>query len=304
MVEIRNLKSGEEDKLIETMYTIFSGGVAKSDYFRKHVMSEDIYNSSNVKVVVDNNKILSHVVIQEREIYIPNRTIKIGGIALVGTLESHRKRNYITTLLNYAIKDMKNRNYDASMLLTNNPYFRNKLWKPLQMEYIISPVNSGNLKTTTKNYNEIEDNLEKLIHLHSSFCKDKEYFVKRSESYWKNRLPNDYIFPKDNFLFFLDNDKIVGYAVYETKEDLIEIKEATWKEGYLDDIVIKASEIAQDSGLGKIGMFGPWLKKYGILNIINQIDRNLYKEYLMMLSLKDDLQNPKDPVLFWPNDHF
>src|SRR3989344_6875918 len=299
MVEIRNLKPGEEDKLIETMYSIFSEGVAKIDYFRRHVMNEDIYSPSNVKVVVDNNKILSHVVIQKREMYVPNGTITVGGIALVGTLESHRRRGYITNLLDYAIEDMKNRNYDSSILLTKNPYFRNSPWKLLKMEFVISGLKKDELKTSTKNFNELTSTTDLLKESYNSFSKDKRFLLKRSESYWKNRLANDYMFPKDNFWFFFDNGNFVGYAVYETKKNLIEIREATWKDNnHLDDIVVKASQIAQDKGLDKIGMFGSWLKKYNLIGIIDKMDDNFYEEEVRKLTLKENIEIPKEPILF------
>lgn len=310
MVEFRDLRSGEESKLLKTMYDVFRDdpAIVKHDYFRRHVANEHTYRPSNVKVAVYNGRILSHVVIQEREMYVPNGTIKVGGIALVGTLEAQRGKGYSTKLLDLAIADMTDRDYDASMLFTQNPYFEGKPWQPLKREYITCALKTDTeLKSSAIKFSDLPINevLELLQKSYPLFSQNRRFLLKRTRSYWENRISSNSIFPKNNFWLFFNNSQFVGYAVLERKETLVEIKEATWvDDSTLDDIVLKASQVAESNGLEKIGMFGPWLKRYNIISIADQRGLNSYREDLMMLPLKAKVEVPQEPILFWPTDHF
>ena len=310
MVEFRDLRSGEENELIRTMYDIFKDdpAIVKRDYFRKHVANEHTYNPSNVKVAADDGRILSHVVIQEREMYVPNGTITVGGIALVGTLESQRGRGYAARLIDLAIADMRSRDYDASMLFTQNPYFEGKAWRPLKREYVVCALKTdAELKSSAVNFGDVPPNnsLRSLQINYSSFSEGRRFLLKRTKSYWENRLSSDVIFPKENFWFFSNNGNFVGYAVLDKRGKVVEIKEAVWADNAtLDDIVLKASEVAGKSGLNGVGMFGPWLKRYKVMKVIDGREGDLISEDLCMLPLKVGVEVPKEPVLFWPTDHF
>lgn len=310
MVEFRDLRPGEESKLIETMYDVFKDdpAIVKHDYFRRHVANEHNYHPSNIKIAVDDGKILSHVVIQEREMYVQNGTIRVGGIALVGTLETQRGKGYAARLLDLAIADMRSRDYDASMLFTKNPYFEGKPWKPLKREYAVCALKTdAELKSSAVNFRDMppDDSLRILQAHYSSFSEGRKFLLKRTKPYWENRISSDLIFPKENFWFFFDGGKFVGYAVLDKKEQVVDVKEAVWiGDATLDDIVLKASEVAGKAGLNGVGMFGPWLKRYNVIKIINGREGNLHQEDLRMLPLKTGVEVPKELILFWPTDHF
>jgi len=310
MVEFRDLRPGEESELIKTMYDVFKDdpAIVKQDYFRRHVANEHTYHSSNVKVAVDEGRILSHVVIQEREMYVPNGIIKVGGIALVGTLEAQRGKGYATRLLDLAIADMRSRDYDASMLFTKNPYFEDKTWKPLKREYVVCALKTDTeLKSSAVNFRDMppDESLRVLQAHYSSFSEGRRFLLKRTKSYWENRLSSDLIFPKENFWFFFDGGKFVGYAVLDKKEQVVDVKGAVWADdATLDDIVLKASEVAGKAGLDGVGMFGSWLKRYNSMKVIDRREGDLYNADLCMLPLKAGVEVPKEPVLFWQTDHF
>ena len=115
-LEITMLKPEEYEemmKFLETSYRISKG------YFSRrypHVWRKDTIQYENRLILKRNGRIVSHVGIFPLTMKIDNVEVKMGGIGGVATLQEYRGLGYMTKLMNYAIKKMKDEKYPLSIL--------------------------------------------------------------------------------------------------------------------------------------------------------------------------------------------
>ena len=107
---IRSVRRGEMGRLRALLGDVFFEGLAD---IQPHAFNDD--NASNLRVVVENGEVVSHIGTIRREVSIFGCTLRVASLGGVATLESHRGKGYATALLRDTLRDCRKDSVDYIM---------------------------------------------------------------------------------------------------------------------------------------------------------------------------------------------
>lgn len=108
---IRNVRRDEMGRLRALLGDVFFEGLAD---IQPHAFNDD--NASNLRVVVENGEVVSHIGTIRRAVSIFGCTMRVASLGGVATLESHRSKGYATALLQDTMRDCRKDGVDYVMV--------------------------------------------------------------------------------------------------------------------------------------------------------------------------------------------
>ncbi|MFP3904651.1 MAG: GNAT family N-acetyltransferase, partial [Armatimonadota bacterium] len=123
-MQIRDVRDDEIDELIDHMDLVFNTPRERMEMAYRHDSTVRLHQ---VKVAVEDGRIVSAVRVANRPVRIGEIRVEIGGIGGVSTHPDYRGRGYCTALLEAQIEYMQQQEYDISMLFTGIVGFYRRL---------------------------------------------------------------------------------------------------------------------------------------------------------------------------------
>lgn len=207
MLELRSLKSIELESWFDHCALVFYK--TPRDYFVNHFYNDPWKDINSIFVAVENGKILSTLKVFKREIYLNQKTIRMGGIGEVSTIAEARRKGLSSQLLRIAIEYMKNENINISMLFGNEPIYVKNGWQFLNTSSKISSLNVSYKGLYNIRKLDLQNDIEELKVLYNNYSsKYNGALVRNNDYYWTNWFKNE---AKNCFIAENSNKKLVGY---------------------------------------------------------------------------------------------
>ena len=108
---IRSVRRDEMGRLRAVLNAVFFEGLAD---IQPHAFNDD--NASNLRVVVENGEVVSHIGTIRRAVSILGCTLRVASLGGVATLESHRGKGHATALLRDTMRDCRKDGVDYIMV--------------------------------------------------------------------------------------------------------------------------------------------------------------------------------------------
>lgn len=171
------------------------------------------YRTATNKVLCkyENDNIISMLHLNFYSLYINNTIYKTYYIVAVATLESYRKKGYMSSLLKNAMKDM----YKEDVPFTFLRPAKDEIYLPFDFTYIYNHNELGlNALKDIKEVYVTENDIYDICNFTNKFLSKKyNTFVKRDSLYFSNLLA-EVKSENGNIIKFMRNNKLLGYYVY------------------------------------------------------------------------------------------
>jgi len=124
---VRALQKGELDGLLLCFQDAFGVDDASISIVRNSLVNDPYFHPERVRVGLLNGRIVSHVVILHRAVFVGNHVISVAGITAVATHPAYQRQGFGTRVMQDALRLAKNQGYDMAMLTTRVPGFFTRL---------------------------------------------------------------------------------------------------------------------------------------------------------------------------------
>lgn len=158
-------------------------------------------------IIKDNDKIVSHITLHPMDMFIDNKIVKLAGIAGVITKEEYRNKGLMKELLDFVLKEMKNKKFDISILSSGDrKRYAKSGWERAGKMYEFT-LNKKSIsyfekpKTLVKKYQK--EDLSKIIKIHE----EEKFKIKRNEKEYIDIMNNSEV-----FVAIFDNE-VISYVV-------------------------------------------------------------------------------------------
>lgn len=229
MIEFRELKLEEMEAWFDHCMYVFNGGTYSQSYrqyFIKHYYNDPWRDLESILVAVEDEKIVSTVRIFHRRIYLNGQIIEMGGIGEVSTNLEYRCKGLSSKLLAIAIKKMKEKGINVSMLgaASEKIGFYNKFgWESLSRCFNKSTVkgeNNLNIKMRPVNF---DTDIPQIALIFDDYSRRRNGIVVRDkEYYWNKWVKNE---AKNFYVVEDEMGKISAYIDFEKCDKIIQIRE-------------------------------------------------------------------------------
>ena len=129
MMEIRGMRAGELDEMIDLQCRIFRPD--GHERYRHYIRGDSSYELDQTRVVVVDGRIVATLRVWARILRVGSCPVPMGGIGGVGTDPGHRGKGYASAMLEDAVDYLRKSGYDISVLFTEVPavFYRRVGWE-------------------------------------------------------------------------------------------------------------------------------------------------------------------------------
>jgi predicted N-acetyltransferase YhbS len=120
---VRALHKGELDGLLLCFQDAFGVDDPSISVVRNSLVNDPYFHPDRVRVGVLNGRIVSHVVILHRGVYVGPQVITVAGITAVATHPSYQRQGFGSRVVEDAVRLIRQQGYDMAMLTTRVPDF-------------------------------------------------------------------------------------------------------------------------------------------------------------------------------------
>ncbi|MCJ7750177.1 MAG: GNAT family N-acetyltransferase [Armatimonadetes bacterium] len=120
---VRALQKGELDGLLLCFQDAFEVDDPSISIVRNSLVNDPYFHPERVRVGLLDGRIVSHVVILHRAVFVGNHIISVAGITAVATHPAYQRQGFGTRVMQDALRLVKNQGYDMAMLTTRVPQF-------------------------------------------------------------------------------------------------------------------------------------------------------------------------------------
>ncbi len=191
-VELRDVRADELEKLIEHFVLAFQDA-APRERFERAMYDDTTLDLSQLKVIVEDDKIVSAVRVANRPVRIGGVRVEMGGIGGVSTHPDYRRRGYSTRLLEAQVTYMEEQGYDISMLFGGLVgFYRRTGWDCFPEHSCSVPVpkalraQAGDGPYTVRQYEEATD-LPQVMRCYDEYNAHKALAMVRHPEYWQDK---------------------------------------------------------------------------------------------------------------------
>ncbi|MCZ6680051.1 MAG: GNAT family N-acetyltransferase [Candidatus Poribacteria bacterium] len=187
-MEIRAAKTSEFDEITDLLCTAF---VEKCrPRYASQFYQDSSFQLHQSRVCVVDGKIVSHVRVSDRSIYMGQSVVKLGGVGMVATLPEYRRRGYASALMQDAVAYMESQGYDLSLLFTTiQPFYMNFGWASFpQTNFQLELRGRKTFEPsswTTRPFDAQRD-LTQISQIYNEHNKHRTGTVVRSEQHWRD----------------------------------------------------------------------------------------------------------------------
>lgn len=167
------------------------------------------YRAENVIFIKDSKRIVSALHFVKKSLKIDDITYPLPFVVAAATLKSHQNQGYMKRVLKQSLTELYNRKYPLCALAP----FDESFYQPFGFETIMRTnqvtIPLDNQNSIQKRIATIED-IDTLIHLYSTYMKDKNIYIDRKISDWESLLSE--VLSDDGVIVILSkNNMDIGY---------------------------------------------------------------------------------------------
>jgi len=229
--EIRGIKPDEYEELIGILSNHMM--IEKEDFATLY-KNDPTYKYSLSRVCIVDKKIVANVHIYDREMHIGKCIVRNGGIGDVLTLPEYRRRGYATSLLNDAVKYMRENGYDLSMIIGIALYGKVG-WEIFPQDLFTLKVKKKEIpidhQYTVRRF-EKENDLDSIIKIYEDYNINRSMGIVRSKEYWRKHFYWIRDEREDGFLVAERKGKIVAYLRCAGFKDELHLNEICYLKEY------------------------------------------------------------------------
>ncbi len=146
-----------------------------------------IWQGKNALAMLEDDKVIGALELVPYTLSVRNQDVKTSYIVGVSTLPSHRNRGVAKALMNAALVEQKRRGETFSLLIPFSYEFYEKMGYATCYNEghsavktdVLPEISGGSFQVASCNDYEV------LNHIYEIFCKDKNAFIRRSETQWQ-----------------------------------------------------------------------------------------------------------------------
>lgn len=120
---VRALQKGELDGLLLCFQDAFEVDDSSISIVRNSLVNDPYFHPERVRVGLLNGRIVSHVVVLHRAVFVGNQVISVAGITAVATHPAYQRQGFGSRVMEDALRVIKQQGYDMAMLTTRVPGF-------------------------------------------------------------------------------------------------------------------------------------------------------------------------------------
>jgi len=207
-MQIRGLKNKDE---LNDLYKLYEKVFKKTPmaYFKNRIVNDPYLKLNDIRVAIEDNKIVSSIIIYRRKMYWNDEIISFGGVGNVSTLPEYGGKGFSTKVLNDAFNYMKELGFPLTILFAGI----NGFYERLGFKTIAGFYSKFKIRThfsSNKNIREFrQEDLKEVHELYESFNQKRTGTLIRDIAYWKANL--NFAERNEQFFVALKDDKIVAY---------------------------------------------------------------------------------------------
>jgi predicted acetyltransferase len=228
-------------------------------FFHHQTESDTSYRLWQTRLIEADGRLVSHVRIFDRTMWVRGVPLRAGGIGSVATHPDYRKHGFASILLEDAIAEMERRGYHFSFLFTGIAHFYARLgWRVVRMPYCAASAKElaelpreGRITARPFAYADIPA----LTRIYRRASAGHTGAVVRSERYWRDHLTwtDDDL---GGFFVAEAKGKPVAYARSRMEIDrhlnLLEAVAPPGHEGALNPLLVALARYARSQGAAEV----------------------------------------------------
>lgn len=157
-------------------------------FMRDFSSKDDVFNYDNVRILQEDNRIISLVMITPKQMYIDSVVFDMGGIGGVSSLPESRGKGYAGMVMKDSIKRMHEVGCDISLLYPfKEAYYAKFGYRTLHFPYKVLHKKNLNLKlpenVLLRKFEEKD--FDSLCKIYNEFNENRTGTIKRDLHYWK-----------------------------------------------------------------------------------------------------------------------
>lgn len=218
---IRYAQKNETEIIKKLWNYCFNDSFSFVDYYFKYK-----YKNNNTLVVVENEKIVSSLQLNEYKINLNNKTYNTSYIVGVSTLPQSRGKGYMKEIMKFALDEIYNKNHFISILMPIDfrlyeKYGYSNCYDVFEYSFNVDEIDNFKMN---KNFFEIdESNYDILVNNYNEFLKSINGYVVRDKFYYENYIKE--IKSENGFIY--GNEE--GYITYFINESEMFVREIYYK---------------------------------------------------------------------------
>ena len=178
----------------------------------------------------DGEKLASQISIYPMQVNLFGQMYKMGGVTGVATYPEYMGRGLMSSLVKFALDDMRKNHQSVSMLVPYMiPFYRKKGWEIVsdKMKYTIKDSQLPKRRKVSGMVERVDTASEDLRIVHNAFTKLRHGALKRNELEWEEywRWEADDVLVA---VYYDGNEEPKGYLVYYIANDVFRIKELVY----------------------------------------------------------------------------
>jgi predicted acetyltransferase len=232
---------------------------AQPELFVRQTESDSSYRFWQTRLIEVDGRIVSHVRIFDRTMWVRGVRMRAGGIGSVATHADYRKHGLASVLLKDAIAQMERRGYHLSFLFTGIPHFYARLgWRVVRMPYYATSARevaalSGGRGVRVRPFTPAD--IPTLARIYDRTSGGHTGAIARSKRYWRDHLTWADDDP-DGFLVAEAKGGPVAYVRSRIEIDkhlnLLEGIALPGEEGALTSLLASLARYAESEGAAEI----------------------------------------------------
>ena len=120
-LRVRALQKGELDGLLLCFQDAFGVDDASISIVRNSLVNDPFFHPDRVRVGLLDGRIVSHVVILHRAVYVGPQVISVAGVTAVATHPAYQRQGFGARVVQDAVHVIRQQGYDIAMLTTRLP---------------------------------------------------------------------------------------------------------------------------------------------------------------------------------------
>jgi predicted acetyltransferase len=213
-MKIRPIKKSEFDELKRISKQAFVLNEERIDrWFTKD------FDLSRTRALFVDGRMQSVLEIIPFQVWFNDKKMPMGGISGVASPPESRRKGYVRKLMEYSLKDMKERGFPISTLYPFSfDFYRKFGWEHASdwRVYSFDPKDLGEIpvpKGEMLRFSEKE--LKSVNHAYNEFSKTKTCSILREKKHWLERIMKSYEREMYSYLWRDYRGRVQGYIIYE-----------------------------------------------------------------------------------------
>ena len=210
-MELRTYREGDEAALVRLMGAAFGIGEADArEYFDEEKNAR--VDLDQVHVIEEDGEVRASATVLPMEVFVDGGAVPMGGVAAVMAHPAYRRRRYAGDLMRAALRGMKERGQNLSLLSPFSHAFYRTFGYELAteaIEYTLKPTNLPTDPEQKKLRAYREEDLPAMMELHEREGREHQLCALRSEGHWRRALS-----PGDVDVAVYDDGEVRGYLIY------------------------------------------------------------------------------------------